>query len=63
MPFSGTTVTTGSLKGPYPGLSARDPLGLEGNVQADPSVHGGIDKAVYAYVKEHHRSWEILVGL
>lgn len=34
------------------------PLGLAGDEQADPSVHGGLDKAVYAYPSEHYRVWQ-----
>ncbi|MDO8770477.1 MAG: MOSC domain-containing protein [Burkholderiaceae bacterium] len=33
-------------------------LGLDGDEQADLSVHGGIDKAVYAYPVEHHTFWQ-----
>ena len=33
-------------------------LGLEGDEQADPSVHGGPDKAVYAYPVEHYPFWQ-----
>ena len=32
-------------------------LGLEGDEQADLSVHGGLAKAVYAYPVEHYRFW------
>lgn len=32
-------------------------LGLEGDEQADLSVHGGLDKAVYAYPAEHYAFW------
>jgi len=34
------------------------PLGLASDEQADPSVHGGLDKAVYAYPSEHYRVWQ-----
>src|ERR671929_2127327 len=34
------------------------PLGLDGDEQADPSVHGGISKAVYAYPHEHYPFWQ-----
>jgi MOSC domain-containing protein YiiM len=27
-------------------------VNLEGDEQADPSLHGGLDKAVYAYAAE-----------
>lgn len=33
------------------------PLGLIGDEQADLSVHGGAEKAVYAYPSEHYRAW------
>jgi MOSC domain-containing protein YiiM len=32
-------------------------LGLAGDEQADLSVHGGLDKAVYAYSVEHYAFW------
>jgi len=34
------------------------PLGLEGDEQADLSVHGGPGKAVYAYPGEHYVFWQ-----
>jgi len=33
-------------------------LGIDGDEQADLSVHGGLDKAVYAYPHEHYAFWE-----
>ncbi len=33
-------------------------LGLAGDEQADLSVHGGLDKAVYAYPAEHLAFWQ-----
>jgi MOSC domain-containing protein YiiM len=35
-------------------------LGLEGDEQADLSVHGGLAKAVYAYPVEHYAVWNTL---
>ena len=32
-------------------------LNLEGDRQADLTVHGGVDKAVYAYPSEHYPYW------
>eukprot|EP01041_Mallomonas_annulata_P017795 gene17796-36429_t len=46
----GKTAVTGSV--------AVMPLGLLGDEQADLSVHGGLDKAVYAYPQEHYAFWE-----
>jgi MOSC domain-containing protein YiiM len=40
--------------GPVPLL----PLGLLGDEQADLSVHGGLEKAVYAYPSEHYAFWQ-----
>ncbi len=34
------------------------PLGLLGDEQADLSVHGGLEKAVYAYPSEHYAYWQ-----
>lgn len=33
-------------------------LGVAGDEQADPSVHGGLDKAVYVYPHEHYAFWQ-----
>jgi MOSC domain-containing protein YiiM len=35
-------------------------LGLDGDEQADLSVHGGLEKAVYAYPAEHYPFWQTL---
>lgn len=37
-------------------------LGLVGDDQAVKRVHGGVDKAVYAYPVEHYEFWESFVG-
>jgi MOSC domain-containing protein YiiM len=33
------------------------PLGVQGDEQADLTVHGGVDKAVYVYPAEHYAQW------
>ena len=33
-------------------------MGIEGDEQANPSVHGGLDKAVYMMPKQHYAFWE-----
>lgn len=38
------------------------PLGLAGDEQADPTVHGGLEKAVYAYPSEHYAFWREHTG-
>ena len=39
-----------------------DRLNLEGDGQADLEVHGGVDKAVYAYPSEHLPAWSAELG-
>ena len=40
------------------GAVAVMPLGLLGDEQADLSIHGGLEKAVYAYPSEHYPHWQ-----
>jgi MOSC domain-containing protein YiiM len=35
-------------------------LGLDGDEQADPTVHGGLDQAVYVYPAEHYPFWRTI---
>ena len=51
-------VLTGIGKAPVQGAVAVMRLGLDGDEQADLSVHGGLDKAVYAYPVEHYAFWQ-----
>ncbi len=44
-------------KQPVAGGVRAGPLGLAGDEQADLSVHGGPDKAVYLYPHEHYAFW------
>ena len=37
-------------------------LGVAGDEQADPTVHGGLDKAVYVYPSEHYAFWQTVRG-
>lgn len=52
------TVMSGIGKRAVDGDVAVRPLGLAGDEQADPTVHGGLGKAVYAYPSEHYRFWQ-----
>jgi MOSC domain-containing protein YiiM len=54
----GQPVLTGIFKQAVEGPVAVRPLGLEGDEQADLSVHGGLTKAVYAYPVEHYPFWQ-----
>jgi MOSC domain-containing protein YiiM len=50
-------VTTGIFKEPVEGRVSLRRLNLDGDRQADLSVHGGAAKAVYAYPLEHYACW------
>jgi MOSC domain-containing protein YiiM len=50
-------VATAIHKAPVSGRIAVKRLNLEGDRQADLTVHGGPDKAVYAYPSEHYTFW------
>ncbi len=56
------TVLSGIVKAPVDGRVAVGPTGLAGDGQADLSVHGGPDKAVYAYPLEHYAHWAAELG-
>ncbi len=56
--IKGRTVMSGIGKRAVAGTLRVGPLGLEGDEQADPSVHGGLAKAVYAYPAEHYPFWQ-----
>ncbi len=51
-------IVTGIHKRPVEGPVAVRKLGLAGDEQADLTVHGGLDKAVYAYPVEHYAFWQ-----
>lgn len=54
----GRRVMTAIGKRSVEGALAVTPLGLEGDEQADLSVHGGVSKALYAYPSEHYAFWQ-----
>jgi MOSC domain-containing protein YiiM len=51
-------VMTAIAKRPVDGARAVALLGIEGDEQADLTVHGGPSKAVYAYPSEHYPFWQ-----
>jgi MOSC domain-containing protein YiiM len=55
---NGEAATTAIWKAPVSGRVVAQGVNLEGDEQADRSVHGGYDKAVYAYAVEDTRWWE-----
>jgi MOSC domain-containing protein YiiM len=54
----GREVLSAIVKTPVHGPVQVGRLGLEGDRQADLSVHGGENKAVYAYPSEHYDYWK-----
>ena len=55
--YQGATINTGIFKKPVSGRIALRKLNLDGDRQADLTVHGGPYKAVYAYPSEHYEYW------
>lgn len=55
---NGDPVSTGIFKEPVTGRVMLRTLNLDGDGQADLSVHGGTSKAVYVYPSEHYDYWK-----
>ncbi|MBV9624059.1 MAG: MOSC domain-containing protein [Acidobacteria bacterium] len=55
--WKGITVLTAIFKDPVAGMVAIRQLNVAGDQQADITVHGGTQKAVYAYPVEHYEYW------
>ncbi|MDZ7953528.1 MAG: MOSC domain-containing protein [Nostoc sp. DedQUE12b] len=55
--WKGKTVSTGIFKEPVSDRVTVRSLNLDGDGQADLTVHGGADKAVYLYPFEHYEYW------
>ena len=53
----GKVVRTSIFKAPVAGRVRVASLNIQGDEQSDLSVHGGTDKAVYAYPSEHYAWW------
>lgn len=56
--YKGESVTTGIFKEPVPGRVMLHELNLDGDGQADLTVHGGVHQAVYVYPFEHYDYWK-----
>ncbi len=56
-PLGRDGVPSAFVKSTIDGPVAVKALGLAGDEQADLSVHGGAEKAVYAYPADHYRAW------
>lgn len=60
--WQGAKVVTGIFKDPVAGSVPLRRLNLDGDAQADLSVHGGPDKAIYAYPFDHYDDWQARLG-
>lgn len=58
MQVAGEEVATAIFKSPVDKRITLHWLNLDGDKQADLSVHGGRDKTVYAYPSEHYSFWK-----
>ena len=58
VPWHGKTITTSIFKTPVSGRVSVRSLNIDGDEQSDLTVHGGPDKAVYAYPSEHYSFWK-----
>lgn len=58
----GKTITTGIWKSPVEGRVAVVGVNVAGDDQANRQIHGGPDKAVYAYAREDADWWENALG-
>ena len=60
--YKGKDVSTGIFKSPVSGRVGVALTNIEGDRQADLAVHGGRDKAVYAYPQCHYDYWAQMLG-
>ena len=59
---NGKRIKTGIFKEPVSGRTMMRRLNLDGDGQGDPTVHGGVHKAVYVYTVEHYHYWKQELG-
>jgi MOSC domain-containing protein YiiM len=60
--WRGRTVTTAIWKAPVVGRVAVRGVNVDGDEQGDRKVHGGVDKALYAYAAEDYDWWAEQLG-
>ena len=60
--WHGRLVTSAISKEPVAGPVLASGVNLAGDDQADRRVHGGYDKAIYAYAVEDYQWWELELG-
>ena len=63
LPYTRPGSFSAIAKLPVTGTGTVGPLGLAGDEQGDPRVHGGLDKAVHHYPTEHYAAWRTELGV
>lgn len=53
---------SGIAKSALPGPWTITPLGIAGDAQGDPKHHGGPDKAIHQYPRDHYAAWATEIG-
>lgn len=61
-PFRADGTSSAIAKQPIDRPVLVGPLGLDGDEQADLTVHGGPDKAIHHYPRDHYPAWEAELG-
>jgi len=61
--WRGEVISTAIWKSPVSGRIALRGVNFAGDDQADRTVHGGADKAVYAYAREDYDHWRVSEGV
>jgi MOSC domain-containing protein YiiM len=62
VPWRGQTVVTAIWKAPVAGRVPVHGVNVDGDEQGNPEVHGGVDKALYAYAGEDADWWAEQLG-
>ncbi len=60
--FTDKGETSAIAKAPVEGPRAVGWLGIDGDEQADLIVHGGRDKAIHHYPRDHYAGWQAAIG-
>ncbi|WP_416423965.1 MOSC domain-containing protein [Pseudomonas sp. App30] len=62
VPFARRGTRSAIAKQAVEGALAATALGLAGDEQGDLRIHGGVDKAIHLYPREHYTRWQQLIG-
>lgn len=62
VPYTRPGTSSAIAKAPVAGQLRAGAYGLAGDEQGDLRVHGGLDKAIHHYPREHYRHWQARLG-